>query len=297
MASQAEIVTAYRRLKTAQRERTTAAVAQVWLSMDSWSDAAAGQMLNQVVPIVLGGQQATATMTGAYLQQLLGRQVQLDTKQLVGAAVRNGIDPFEVYQRAVTTARVTYSRSDLVDLAINAGLRQLVNSVATDLQLSANHASREAIRQSGVGTYRRATGPGACDLCVAASDNVYTVEDLLPIHTNCSCVVVPGERLPSGLRRASNQQAPRDGRGLVVNDNGEIGPILDYADRAPRARGSGRRTLTAKTITPADSIRMKQVQLATYEDILANGGGTQWMVDKTAELRAEMATIAANAAN
>lgn len=232
MPSKAATIEAYRAMTLAQRERTAATVGSVWLSMDSWSDAAAKRMLAQVVPVVIGGQQATATATAAYLQAMTGTKVgKLDMSKLTGAAVRNGVSPMDVYMRAVVKARVTYSRSDLVELAVNEGMKQLMGSVSIDLQRTATRTAAETLSRAGVGNYRRATRAGACPLCVAASDNVYSTSELLPIHTHCGCVVVPGAKLPKGLQRAGNATDPLDGRGLIVDDNGEIGPVLDYADR------------------------------------------------------------------
>ncbi len=286
--SKADKVEAYRALTAAQRDRTKAVVGGVWLRMTSWSDAAKDDMLAQVVPVVLGAQQATASATSAFLQSYMGQAVDIDTSQLVGAALRNGVDPVDVYARAVTEARAVYSRSKLVDLAVNAGMTQLMGTVDTDLQLTATHTSQQVMGAAGVKVYRRATRPGACPLCVADSDRVYHVAQLLPLHRGCHCVPVPGSKLPPELRRDSNDVDPAGGRGLEISDNGEIGPVLDYADRVSgkkRPTGSG---TTADTITDAERVAMKRAQLKSYEKVIADGGGTPWMLEKVKQLRSEL---------
>ncbi len=166
-------------------------------------------------------------------------------------------------------------------------------ALGTDLQLAATHTADQVLTRTGVTTYRRVTRAGACPLCVAASDRVYTVGDLLPIHTNCHCIVVPGPVLPSSLQRASNtDDPPPDGRGLQIGDNGEIGPVLEYDQTAGTSGGGGRgkrkRSRPAATISHADRRAMKQAQLDGYEKVMADGGGTPWMRVKADELRTEL---------
>lgn len=293
MPSKADLVEAYRALTGRQRDRTVATAAQLWLLMDSWSDEAAEALLSQLLPVALAGQRVVANATGAYLQSMIGAPVRLDLDEVTGAALRSGTDPSEVYMRAVVKARTAYSRTDLVDAGINAGLDQLLATVEQDLQLASTHAARAAMQQGRVDAYRRATRSAACPLCVAASDRVYGTSELLPIHSHCRCVVVPGEKLPRGLRRASNAQDPLDGRGLLIDDSGEIGPVLDYADRAKNAKRSSKPRFTADTITPAERLQMKKAQLAGYEKAFAAGGGNQWLSVRADQVRAEIADLEA----
>ncbi len=293
MPSKADLVAAYRSVTMAQRQRVAAMVGGVWLDMDSWSDASAERMLSKVVPLVEGGQAATAQTTAAYLQAMTGVKVgKLDLSQVTGAAVRNGVSQIEVYMRAVVKGRAVYSRSDLVELAVNEGFAQLMGSVGVDMQLAANHTARQVMGRVGIDVYRRATRAGACSLCIEASDNVYSSGDLLPLHTHCHCVVVPGDRLPRSLQRPSNASKV-DGRGLRIDDNDEIGPVLDYASHAGRTVRPVGTATTAATITPAQRLDMKRAQLKSYEDVIAGGGGTDWMRTKVSSLRDEVAAMAA----
>lgn len=299
MPSQADIVNRYVRATGAQRDRVAAAVARVWLEMSSWSDEATEEYLNRVIPVVKAGQRSQAVATGVYMQQLLPKaKIKLDFDELIGESVRNGVNPFDVYKRAVRTARITYSRTDLVELAVNAGLDQLLKSVEQDLQLSSTHAARASLQQAKVDVYRRVTTYGACDLCVAASDRVYHTADLLPIHTHCRCRVVPGATLPRGLQRATNADTAGEDRGLVYADNDEIGPVLDYAERttAPQVRGA-KPSVTRRTATPTQLRAIKAQQVSYYEQVIAGGAGNQAISDRLADLRIDLRDLDAQLAS
>lgn len=246
--AQLALIEAHRALTQDTRGRVLRALQAVWGRMDSWSDEAADRMVAAAVPVSIAGQRRMSAATSAYLAAWLGRPVEpVDFRTTTGAAVRNGALPAEVYRRPVIESRATFAllrdidRQRAIDEAIDAGLKRLLGTASTDLQLSANLTSQQVLRSAGVRTYRRVTTAGACPLCVVASDRVYHVADLQPIHTGCSCGVVPGGDLPEALRRDSNADDPTGGRGLRIDDNDEIGPVLDYADNVPKARRAKRR--------------------------------------------------------
>lgn len=288
------LVDAHRRVTGDVRSRVLRACQAAWEDMGSWSDADADRLLARLLPVLAGGQRSTATATAAFLTTWLGaRPAALDFTEVTGQALR-GVDPAQVYRRPVVEARVTYARlaatapSDaaVVDMAVEAGLRRLLGTADTDLQLTATRTSRQVLRSQKVATYRRVTRAGACGLCVAASDRVYRVADLMPIHSGCHCIVVPGSALPQALQRDGNDDDPTGGRGLRIGENAEIGPVLDYANategvsrKRTRKRGAG--------VSDTDR-RGKRAQLAAYEKILADGGGTDWMRAKADELRREL---------
>jgi hypothetical protein len=293
MANTAAIVDAYRLMTGKTRAQALRMAESLWLGMDSWSDAAADRLVQQTVPIVIGAEQNTAAATIAYLQALTGATTKVDFAQVTGAAIRGGADPVEVYHRPVIEARAVYSRAEIVDLAVEVGLRRLLGTVSTDLQLASTHTANQVLLQTGVETYRRVTRPGACPLCVAASDRVYTTGMLAPIHSNCHCVTIPGDRVPRTLQ-GKGLQTPADlppGR-LVLDFNAELGPVLDWDAHIaalPASKG-GRKKRGIPAASPQASRDLKAAQLAGYEQVLAAGGGTDWMRDKAAQLRADLAT-------
>lgn len=244
------LVLAYRRLTGDTRARVLRHAEQVWAGMESWSDAAADRMVGQLLPVTTAGQRSAAAATAAFLHSYLGtpgsRARPVDLAAVTGFALR-GVDPQVVYRRPVIEARATYARlkkagqldrQQVIDQAVAAGLRRLLGTASTDLQLTATLTSREVLQAQGVTTYRRVTRQGACPLCVAASDRVYNTADLLPIHTGCSCVVIPGGLVPEALQRASNIDDPTAARGLKISENGEIGPVLEWGEKT---KGASRR--------------------------------------------------------
>lgn len=243
------LVSAYRKLTGDTRTRVLRHAQQQWAGMDSWSDSAADQLVSQLLPVVLGGQRVVASATAAFLRTWLdtpGSRAQLlDLDQVTGTALR-GVDPAIVYRRPVIESRATFARlrktgldrQQVIDAAIDTGLRRLLGTASTDLQLTATLTSRQVLQAKKVKVYRRVTRPGACPLCLAASDRVYHVADLLPIHSGCHCIVVPGGVLPEALQRAANTDDPTGGRGLQIGQNGEIGPVLEWGDKT---QGAGRR--------------------------------------------------------
>lgn len=246
---QLALITAHRQITTDIRTRLLAYLALLWGRMDSWSDTAADQLLTAALPAALGAQRSTATATAAFQHAWLEvagsttKPVQMAA--VTGAALR-GVDPAIVYRRPVIQSRATYARlkkaggmdrQQIIDAAIEAGLRRLLGTASTDLQLTATLTSQQVLQTHGVQQYRRVTRPGACPLCQLASDRVYRTADLLPIHSGCHCIVLPGGLLPEALQRASNTDRPDGaGRGLKIGENGEIGPVLQYGKKPARPR-------------------------------------------------------------
>jgi hypothetical protein len=306
MSPTAELVEAYRAATGAVQTRVGAQAAATWLTMTSWSDAAADEFLSRVVPLVLAGQRQTATMTAAYVGRATGSPIQrLDVDAFIGAAVRNGADLLEVYSRAVREARVVYNRSDLVELAVNRGLQQLLGTVQMDLQLAGTHAARAAMSSAGVEQFRVITRPGACPLCVASSDRVYSTDQLRPVHTHCHCVTVPGAKVPKDLQgkglRSSREFDPEKDIGerkVAVDFNDEIGPVLTYEDdlkRLPKRKGGGGTSvgMTRETITPQQAIDLKRRQVEANQAAIDGGANTPHMQRLVAGLRDELAAMEA----
>lgn len=115
-----------------------------------------------------------------------------------------------------------------------------------DMQMTArNQAAKTLSGSRGVITgWRRVIHPelskgGTCGLCVAASDRIYHVDQLMPIHALCNCVPLPirdgndpGSLLnKQDLARLYEQGGSTSGKDLKrtrykVNEHGELGPVL-----------------------------------------------------------------------
>lgn len=77
--------------------------------------------------------------------------------------------------------------------ALGSGRSSIDRLVRTDIQLAQTHSSRDWISgEERIVGYERVLGPGRnCGLCVAASTQRYSTEDLMPIHERCGCSVAP----------------------------------------------------------------------------------------------------------
>jgi hypothetical protein len=175
----------------------------------------------------------------------------LPAPTLVLPALRNGADMTAVYERPTKLFRRLRSQG----MEPSEAFQQAMRLAGTISEMNMTLAQREAYQQtfqrleqtSGVTGYRRVVHPelsrtGTCGLCIVASDQVYHSAELLPIHGNCHCTVLPivGELDPgSGLNNltlgdfyaaAGDSTFGEDLKKtrFVINDHGEYGPVLSH---------------------------------------------------------------------
>jgi hypothetical protein len=173
----------------------------------------------------------------------------LPAPTLVLPALRNGVDMTAVYERPAKLFRRLRSQGTDPGEAF----QQAMRLAGTISEMNMTLAQREAYQQTfqrleqtaGVTGYRRIVHPelsrtGTCGLCIVASDQKYHTAELLPIHGNCHCTVLPivGELDPgSGLNNltlgdfyaaAGDSTFGEDLKKtrFVVNEHGEYGPVL-----------------------------------------------------------------------
>lgn len=178
-------------------------------------------------------------------------------------ALRSGVSRAGAYARAADAYRYQQSQFDQIARQIAAGdvrepptmvtpveaAVQRVRDVADmDTILTVQQQSQKTLVQAedkGLVTgWRRVIHPelsisGSCGLCIAASDRVYKVGNLMPIHQRCNCIPVPilnrkdpGSILNDGdLARLYSDAGSTNAADLkrtryVVNEHGELGPVL-----------------------------------------------------------------------
>ena len=213
---------------------------------------------------------------------------------------RAGVDPFTVYSRPVFAYREAVGHGADFEQALGVATARFDGLVATDAALVRRQVERDKYRQAGVTKYRRVIRPerskgGSCELCVAASQRVYKIKDLLPIHHLCKCLTLPiyGEfdpgntlnledLLPEGVTAGAALKRTR----YKVGESGELGPVLIPASMT-------RRTAAA----PAwDSPERASKELAALEPVLESlqqrasagedvAGPLEWQQDQIARLR------------
>ncbi len=201
-------------------------------------------------------------------------------------AQAQSLDPRTPYGRIFDAARYQITALGYDEEKVRAKALQRAAAVArTDITLADRAQSRQTMRARGVQTYRRVIRPYAgsagpvCGLCIVASDRTYFIEDLLPIHNNCRCEVVPvGSDADPGrtLNRDDLDRlyaaAGSTGGGKLqggalkkvrvqVSEHGELGPVLVNA--AHKRRGIAE---VAAATTP-DRETQARAQLASYEQV------------------------------
>lgn len=126
---------------------------------------------------------------------------------------------------------------------------RLTRIVAKDIALAARGQARKFLTESvpRITNYRRVIHPelsagGSCGLCAAASSRLYHVADLMPLHSNCHCGVIPvyggidlGEQINAQDLKLLYGLTGSTGRADLVkvryqiDSHGELGPVLGAA--------------------------------------------------------------------
>lgn len=107
----------------------------------------------------------------------------------------------KVFGRAAETYRYERSIGKDEATANNAAVQRISSIVDDNLILSARLAAQQTLmrvaeKDERIIGYRRVIHPdlskgGVCGLCIAASDRVYHLKELQPIHKRCNCTIAP----------------------------------------------------------------------------------------------------------
>lgn len=234
-----------------------ARLSRSWQGLGSWRDGDVSRFQRSALPVVQAGQRTIASLTAGYLEQMhrevtgaASPRIRIDPEQVSGAAVRNGTDPADVYRRPFKVVWKTLADGEPFDVAQQRGADRLEILAKTDLQLARTHSVKLVLDQQPRVTYyvRELRGEYDCALCMIASTQRYSKEDLLPIHPGCDCGVrtvradydpgqVVDEARLEAIHRAVEDavgQSARDARTvdyrqiIIQHDHGEIGPVLGF---------------------------------------------------------------------
>lgn len=196
--------------------------------------------VSEIVAQVRTAQQAIGSMTWQYLD-LLGNPAR---GSLVLPADLRGRQDRDVWERPFKVYRYQRSLGATHEAAVQAAVDRAATIVDDDLTLAMREsARRHAQATPGVIGLRRVIHPemskgGVCGLCIAASDRVYSVRRLLPVHGHCRCTVAevtkksdPGSSLNSMslddlYRTAGGTGWELKATRYQVNEHGELGPVL-----------------------------------------------------------------------
>ncbi|MCC5781385.1 hypothetical protein CRM73_00180 [Kocuria sp. CCUG 69068] len=216
-------------------------------------------MTASIVAAVEAGQRQSAALTDAYIARVLSEMLTEDVAPLGAtidpAQLRQGITHQGVYGRLADQYRYQTALRVAAPVVAAAVLTRAQTMIRTDLQLARTHQARRSLggdapagRRFGRGGriqgYRRVIRPelsknGVCGICLAASDRIYSIGDLLPIHHGCVCDVLPivngndpGRDLNDDeLNRLYDDAGTTARAGLIkqryeITEHGEIGPLL-----------------------------------------------------------------------
>lgn len=202
------------------RRIITQTVGHQWQGLGSWDEPDVPRFLELAVPVVLSGQRTSVALTEAFLARSLGRRpLGVDPRGLVGAAIRNGTPPEEVYRRPFVQLWSALGAGTQFPDALSGALARVESTAAMDVQLSMR-ATADAVQQAdeGIVAWERVADGGACAFCQEVDGAVLKSADAMPLHNNCGCGIEP---LTSARRPSSVPPT------VAVHDHGELGPVLN----------------------------------------------------------------------
>lgn len=237
-------------------------IQQFWLDFDL-SNAVE---VEQAVPLIAGRVEAASMRVAASTDMYLSSTIAVatgTTPRVLGVSIEDvatfalrGISSSVMYRRPMNAVFASLAAGVGVESARALGMERMRKIAATNIQLAKTHTARSRMRkEDGIAGYRRVlNGPKNCGLCIVASTQRYHVGDLQPIHPGCDCTVAPiiGDRDPGqvidpgrlenahGALEATFGKSDSGARQfasiddeiiwyrdvLVVNQHGEIGPVL-----------------------------------------------------------------------
>jgi hypothetical protein len=185
LSPEARVVLSNAALVRQVRQRVTSYALSTWQGLPDYRDADIERFVAKVVPLVESGQKQTWQLTTAYLNalaRLAGVPVP-KTSAAVPTGLR-GIALEEVYRRPAVTVYSTLANGGSLIDGVRLGAERLNDLVATDMQMAKVHSAFERLSSDKrVSGYERTLdGPDPCPLCVIASTQKYSRDDLAAIH-------------------------------------------------------------------------------------------------------------------
>lgn len=194
-------------------------VERIWQGLPGHDRENVDEWLSRVLPLVGAGQRQSVALTEAFLARSLERQpFGLNPDGLVGAAVRAGTPPEEVYTRPFVTMWASLGNGSLWQDAFGAGLARAKGSAAMDVQLSMRDTAT-AVGQVDpqIQRFQRVADGEACAFCQEVDGAILNSDDAMPLHNNCGCGIEP-------LTQAKPVTAKP--AGVAIHQHGELGPVL-----------------------------------------------------------------------
>ena len=278
-----------RHLGAAQKATATAAVAGQQLLLSTMG---VNVKVQPAAPIDVRAPRVSFTATGVELDRV-GVSVRYVGQEPVEVSAAD-MTTVEVLNRPVRKMRYLESKGATREQALEAGLVRLDAIAEANMMLAQRLAEAEVINAaanldgSPVVGMRRIIHPelsltGTCGLCIAASDRLYTVRELLPMHRLCKCTsaAVTEEFDPAdALNAVDLRRLYRDAGGTSrahlkrtrykEDDHGELGPTLKPERKyKARKKDSGTTEGSGKTVLDETPAEIARRQLPLFEANLA----------------------------
>ena len=182
---------AYARRTAVIRQALGDSAVRAYDEIDDYSDI--NRFLDSVVPLSIAAQRALASVLAGYLVTVSGERgaVSLDLDSVSGDATRPegmrdswSIPTWSMF--AALGAGVVFAD------AFAQARRDVETKAMTDLAFTQSMAIAQLSEDvAGLYGYRRILMGEGCEFCALASDQVYNVGELLPLHPGCNCAVAP----------------------------------------------------------------------------------------------------------
>lgn len=218
------------------RRVVVAALTDIWQDLPAHNRENLDEWLSRALPAVRTAQNASVALTNAYIASAMDRgPLALDLSQLVGAGVRNGTPPQEVYERPFVTLWSKLGAGADFERASSAALARATGTATLDVQLSMR-ATADAIDDldSNLYGYRRVANPAACAFCKQV-DGAYVKASAgfaYALHSGCGCGLEPNTEphrgaveLADGSEVRAYQFGPLN-ESVAVREHGEVGAVL-----------------------------------------------------------------------
>ncbi len=248
VAAAVALVDAQAHVRQAVTDQGVAGVVALVRGFDQWwSSKAITDLVHQITSILQPRQRIIAGSTDAYLARMLT----ILTDRLASPVgpisvdgLRSGTTMPDAYGRLADNYRYLISQGNDPQQALDTVAARAASMATTDMDLAMRDQSQAFMVHKVVTGYRRVIHPelsqgGTCGLCAVASDRVYHKAELMPIHANCKCSVMPivGGIDLGGQINADDLQTLYDQAGgntaaqlkrtrYLVSHHGELGPVL-----------------------------------------------------------------------
>jgi hypothetical protein len=169
---------------------------RIFNGLGSYNQADIEPFLERIVPIVTAAQIQVASITESYLISVAA-QLGLTLPPVNIADKVEVRKPEETYKRPFRELWGGLKDGKSFNDSFTAAQSRVKRLASDDIAISQRSATVAVLSSSErVTGYRRVIRPemsksGTCGLCIAASDQRYGKERLMPIHSKCSCTVMP----------------------------------------------------------------------------------------------------------